>query len=201
MKRIIVLALLALLLGAIALMVSCSDEEEEKVPEKTPSAEENYEDMFIQTREDTELSFFSFFGREGFDSYILSFPIEWVEKEWADEISSDRKGFFEKAEEAVEKLAKDRIADYGDTFEVGYSHILDEKIEGDELEALKTELAGYGVTTDLVTEAVRAHYSIAYFSDADKTSKLHSSSLVLTLFFIKGEGWFVSPSNYIPVEF
>ncbi len=202
MKKLIVLALLSFLLSVMFFIVSCSrDTSEDETPDTTPSAEEDYSDLFIQTREDTELSFFSYFGREGFDSYILSFPIEWVEREWAEDIEKDRKGFFDKFERGIEKLAKDRISDYGDTFEVAYNHILDEKIEGEDFEALKSVLKTYGVSVDGVTQAVRAHYSVAYFSDAEKTKMLSESSLILTLFFIKGEGWFVSPDNYIPVEF
>ncbi len=198
MKRLLFLMILALVAMLFSLF-SCSEKQDEETP-ATPVTDD-YSELFIQTREDTELSFFSFFGREGFDSYILSFPNAWIEKKWGEEFTSDRKGFFEKMDVAIAGLAQSRTEDYGETFEVAYSNILDEKIEGEDFEALKKVLEDYGVDTSGVTEAVRAHYSVAYFSDAEKTSMLSESKLVLTLFYIKGDGWYVSPDNYIPVEF
>lgn len=207
MKKTLIFLLAGILM--LSLLFSCSkpDENVEQQPEA-----EDYSEYFLTPRSEAELCYLSYFGCDEFGSYIMAYPdvaIEYMAKKEG----MDYDTFAEKIEAQCDKLGADRLAIYEKEFDVGYNSILDEKIEGAELVALKERLSEYGIEN--VKEAVRGHYSYAYFTRQEKVVNedgttyhnfgvipedaeiLYQSTTVFTIINIDGEGWYVSPEDFI----
>jgi len=207
MKKILIFLLVGIL--ALSLFVSCS-KPEEKVEEQ-PEVED-YSDYFLNPRSEAELCYLSYFGCDDFGSYIMAYPDVAIEHIAKGE-GMDYDTFAEKIEAQCDKLGESRLAIYEKEFDVGYNSILDEKIEGDELVSLKERLSEYGIEN--IKEAIRGHYSYACFTrqerivNEDGTTEnnfgtipdnaeiLYQSTAVFTIINIDGEGWYVSPEDFI----
>jgi hypothetical protein len=198
----ILLALTAILISAFVL-ASCSEKNEGKENNanaggdtKTEYTDEELREMFKQSRLEAELCYFSFFGREGFDSYLYAFPDSWIEA-FCQGTLLERDVFFDKTESSLTTIAEERKLLYGDTFEAGYAVVKELPIEGAALDTLKTSLSASFVDPDSVTNAVEVFYSLAYFADETKETVLYESTVNLVLIELKDDGWFVSPQYYI----
>lgn len=206
MKKILIFLLTAILMLTL---IACA-KPEEKVEEQLGT--EDYSEYFLIPRSEAELCYLSYFGCDEFGSYIMAYPevaIEYI----AGQQGMDYDTFAEKIEKECDKLGADRLAVYGKEFDVGYNGILDEKIEGDELDDLKQRLSVYGVEN--IKEAIRAHYNYACFTRQEKVVNedgstdhqfgvipedaeiLYSSTAVFTIINVDGEGWYVSPEDFI----
>lgn len=212
MKKII---LFLLLICSVVLLLSCSKNTDKKdTPEQND--EIDYSEYFLNSRRDAELCYLSYFGCDGFGSYIMAYPEAAIEH-MAEQEGVDYDSFANKAESECDKLGENRLALYEKEFDVGYTHILDEKIEGRELKALKESISEYGIDTDSITEAVRGRYNYVYFTRQERVVNedgssnynfgeipenaeiLYQSTVVFTLIYIEDEGWFVSPEDYLAV--
>ena len=207
MKKTPVFLLIAIMV--LSLLVACS-KPEEKVDENTET--EDYSEYFLTPRSEAELCYLSYFGCDSFGSYIMAYPtvaMEYI----ANKEGMDYATFEKKIEAECDAMGADRLALYGKEFDVGYESILDEKIEGKELDELKERLAVYGVEN--IKEAIRAHYSYACFTRQEKVVNedgttdhqfgvipedaeiLYRSTAVFTIINIDGDGWYVSPEDFI----
>jgi hypothetical protein len=203
MKRFIWFALVALLVFLTVTLISCSDKKEpvqDNTEDKQNTEGENYKDMFLQTREDCEYYFFSYYAREGFGSYSFAYPSAWVEA-FAAENGMDRKTLDDKIENGCAEMATSRAAFYGENYVIDWENTKDEKIEGEALEALKNSLADYDVSPDTVLGAVRAHYTLSYYENDSTENLISEANFDIILLNIAEDGWTVSPENYMPVEF
>lgn len=206
MKKTVIFLLATLLVLSLA---ACSKPEEEA--KEQPEAED-YSEYFLNPRSEAELCYLSYFGCDGFGSYIMAYPDVAIEH-IAKKEGMDYDTFAEKIEAGCDKLGADRLAIYEKEFDVGYNSILDEKIEGAALEELKERLSEYGIEN--IKEAIRAHYNYACFTRQEKVVNedgttdhnfgvipenaeiLYQSTAVFTIINIDGEGWYVSPEDFI----
>ena len=195
MKKIIIgVVILAVVTVAVILITRKKDD-------TVPPADTFVEEEFIQTRDDTEWCYFSYFGKSGFDSYILSFPNAWIEKTFGEEYLSDGKAFFDKTDAALTNMASSRLDDYGDAYHFEFKGVSDEDISGEAFEDFKAGIAKDGVDKALVLKAVKATYTLTYYKDETKAETLSQHDMTITLFYLKGEGWYVAPDNYLPIVF
>ena len=208
MKKIIVFSLIAL--SILVLLTSCQKEQENKPAE---SDEIDYSEYFLNPREEAELCYISVFDSGDFGSYIYSYPEAAIDY-FASQRNMDTDTFIDECEKTCELIATDRIALYGEDFKVGYVSILDENIEGKELEQLKSDIAVYGIAPETVTKAFRGHYQYSLFNAPDPQPNeegitehnfgkipedaeiLFTSTVVFTLIYIEDEGWYVSPLEF-----
>ncbi|MBR5459634.1 MAG: hypothetical protein IKV53_02095 [Clostridia bacterium] len=209
MKKLILF--LTLILAVAVVFTACKKEEVVETP--TPDEEIDYSEYFLNPREEAELCYLSFFDSSDFGSYIFAYPESSIEY-FAKKKGMEYYDYCDMIEKQCEELAKTRIALYGEDFKVGYVSVLDEKIEGEDFETLKSELGNYGIDTATVTKAFRGHYQYTLFNAEDPeidengvtehnfgkvpedAEILFNSTVVFTLIYIEDDGWYVSPTDY-----
>ncbi len=211
-----IIVILALVLAAILIADVKKEKNESKKENEEITEIVDESKLFEQPRVEAELCYLSAFGNDGYDSYIYAFENK-VVNAVAKENGVDYDTFVADVIKTLESNIEITVALYGEDFEVGYKLQQDEKIEGAAFDALKAELAQYGVDTSLVKEAVKGYYTYILFNYGEKAVNevgtpeyyfgevpenaeiLYSSSFDLTLYYVdNGEdgGWFVSPEYF-----
>ena len=202
MKRILIGALACLMLFA---MVSCKNDTAE-----TPENDENviidengliHDPRFDNTVEDAAACYYSLLTEDGFGNYILAFPTEFIEGYQHQSLEYDDATFEEAIRNATYTLHVNRDEKYmGYEFHIEYNHLSEEEVTGEERLALLDDLANYCYMTKSTIERVVNHtYDVVtygYDPENDEIYYQEQENDVVTMLYITGEGWYVSPTNF-----
>ena len=190
--------------------VSCSKDTPETPDSKdNTELEENviisedgviYDPRFDNTVEDAAACYYSLLTEDGFGNYLLAFPTEFVDG-YQNELGYDDATFEEAINNATYSLHVNRDEKYsGYEFHIEYNHIDEEEVTGQEMLTLLDDLSNYCYMTKSTIERVVKHtYDVVtygYDPENDQVYSHEQENEVLTMLYITGEGWYVSPTNF-----
>lgn len=191
-------------------VVSCKNDTPDNT--ETPNDEEQYlirdeegnilhDTRFDNTVEDAAACYYSLLTEDGFGNYILAFPTEFIDGYQHEALEYDDATFDEAIKNATYTLHVNRDEKYmGYEFHINYSHESEEEVTGNERLALLEDLETYCYMTKSTIEKVVNHtYNVetyGYDPVNDETYSHEQKTEVLTMLYITGEGWYVSPTNF-----
>ncbi len=198
-KLIILISVLTLVLFA-----SCTDEKE---PASTPDnlggdviLDDVYDTRFDQTVEEAVACYFSLLTEDGFGNYIMAFP-EDFRKGYQADLGYDDKTFDEAINNATELLHAGLDEKYaGAQYIIEYEHRGEEELTGAERDQLVHDIVEYCHMNEGVIEKVVNHtYLVSeygYDEINDAVVNYEDYEEVLTMLYVTGEGWVVSPNEF-----
>lgn len=197
MKKIL-FAVMALL--AVFLMVSCGDKPVNDTEATDVTKLPDYDTRFDNTVEDAAACYFSLLTEDGFGNYLLAFPEEFI-KGYQNELEYDDATFKEAIDNATYTLHVTRDSKYmGYEFHIEYDYLSDTEITGEEKSALLKDLAAYCYMTESTIEKVVEYtYDVVTYgldTETDEIFMEEQENKKLTMLYITGEGWYVSPTNF-----
>lgn len=211
MKKI----LFTMLVMALALFVfaSCSNKPKPgTIPSNsgdtaTPneSAQENndseFDTRFDNTVEDAVSCYFSLLTEDGYGNYILSFPEEFIRGYQHIALEYDDAQFKEAIDNDIYSAHANRDEKYmGNEFHIDYKYISDVEVTGDKKEALISDLVNYCyMSRSSIEKVVEYTYDVQTYGINVATDEVYNheqENKKLTLLYISGAGWYVSPTNF-----
>lgn len=198
MKKIILIALAALLTFTCA---ACSDKPDETVtPNDIQNEVPGYDPRFDNTVEDAAACYFSLLTEDGFGNYLLAFPTEFVDG-YQKELEYDDATFQEAIDNATYTLHVNRDEKYsGYEFVIEYDYLSHTELAMEDAASLIKDLSAYCYMTPATIEKVAEYtYDVVTFGwDALNEQRVmeEQENKKLTMLYITGEGWYVSPTNF-----
>ena len=205
-EKIFTLSLVVLL--AVSLLVSCSDETPKTNPkaptENTPATEEpatpGYDSRFDNTIEDAVDCYFSLLTEDGFDNYFLAFPEEFRKGH------QELLGYTDEEMDAAiaydtEKVHTNRDEKYGGAeFHIEYTLQEKSEIPAERKANIISDLEDYCyITPGTIEDIIEYKYFVVTYgidkSTGDRVLE-EEQSVTLALLYIKEDGWYVSPTNF-----
>ncbi len=181
---------------SFSLLASCADKD--TIPENDDIILE-YDDSHERKADESIDYFFSLLTEKGYSNYILAFPPEYL-RGYQLELGYDDATFKEALDNATYAFHSNRDVTYGG---LEY-HIEYELVEEKEWEILDaTDLIGdlreyCYMKTSSITNVVDKTYFVRTYGLDTEMGDIYSeetSNEVVTMLYIEGEGWYVSPTE------
>lgn len=198
MKKIVLFISVLLCIFAFS---ACSDNGQTEVPVVTPnSVDEDVESLFDITTEEAVACYYSLLTEDGFGNYVLGFPPEW-RKGYQDLLGYNDEEFEEAMNNATYTLHVNRDFDYqGAEYKIEYELVGEREVEGDEYDRIMKDLTAYCfMSKGSVEKMIKQTYSVhtyGYFEDTNEVVNENTAEEEICLLYIKGEGWYISPTNF-----
>lgn len=198
-KNILVLVIVII---ALCVFTACSDE---PVDTNTPGIVDEYiidgyDTRFDNTVEDAAACYFSLLTEDGFGNYLLAFPDAFV-KGYQSELEYDDATFEEAINNATYTLHVNRDIQYdGAEYNIEYSLEGEREIEGTEKDAIINDLVKYcHMASGNIERVVEYSYYVRTYGvvlDSGDIVMEQEDTEKLTMLYITGEGWYVSPTEF-----
>lgn len=197
MKKIFLLLTLVTVFSL--LFCSCRNNEEEKVDDGM-TEEEKIEAMLDTKIEESVECYYSLYSDNGYENYVLAFPDMYL-KGYQKDLDYTDEQFESAMQNATEVRLGMRDELYGDaTYHIDYVLVNEgEFSESYEREILDSLSAFCHIPYGTVSDMKKMSYSVTTYGVDEDTSEIVNEETrldELCLIYIKGEGWYVSPTHF-----